>query len=121
MKRPLSPEDYRAFWASVSQRDIVCVGCQQFGNRWKCLNRSGGRLDAHHLIPQQTLKRELPREQLRAALMDPRNGMLLGRYHHDLVESRMVTLTAPPAAWEFAEEYGLAHHLERRCRRGESV
>ncbi len=120
MRRQLSALDYGLFYRQVAERDLACQGCHQWPEeRWKCINRSGGILDAHHLIPQQVLKRELPADQLKTALTDPRNGMLLGRYHHDRAESRMRTLIAPAAAWEFAAELGLTYALERRCLREE--
>jgi hypothetical protein len=94
-------------------------------------------VDAHHLIPKQVLKREAgapipgmlrlavapecaPGEEafreLDAALMDPRNGVLVRRYHHDALEARRIVVPKrlwPVDALEFAEELGLGWWVDK--------
>jgi len=117
VKRNLSPLDYSLFYRAVAERDDhSCQACRVFPeDRWKCHHRSEGRMDAHHWIPQRTLKRELPPERFHAAVRDPRNGVLLGRYHHDMIEHAMRRLPVPAHVERFAAEYGLGWWLERRA------
>ena len=71
-----------------------------------------GRLDAHHLIRQQVLRRKAPEE----ARMDPRVGVALCDRHHTLVTRAMVRLRrdeVPAQAWAFAAQYDLRDELER--------
>jgi hypothetical protein len=117
----------------------------------RCERISGGVVDAHHLLPKQVLKREAPRgivmfdgawvwpevmeahvneegrgnyrrRKLDDLLMDPRNGILVRRYHHDQLERRLraIPLDKMPAdALEFADELGLRWWLENQeSRRG---
>ena len=75
-----------------------------------------GPLDAHHVIPQRVLKRELPADALPDALADPRNGVPVCRRHHDALECRSLRL-APSQAHEglraFAAQHGLGWYVER--------
>ena len=116
MKRNLSPLDYSAFYRAVAERDDhACQACRAFPeDRWKCVNRSGAILDAHHVIPQRVLRRELPPGKRERALRDPRNGVLLGRWHHGMVEHAMRTLPVPEHVEQFCREYGLEWWLTRR-------
>jgi hypothetical protein len=103
-----------------------------------CDERSGGIVDAHHVLPKQLLKREAkgsgidamlrapgldsyPLEQvwreLGVALMDPRNGIVVRRAHHDQIESRNIAIPVallPADTREFAEELGLLWWLENQ-------
>lgn len=84
--------------------------------RRMCEYVSHPRLDAHHLLPKQVLRRELPEEDVERALLDPRNGIPVRRYHHDALEQRQICVPLarlPREAVAFAEELGLRHHLER--------
>lgn len=116
MKRNLNHGDYFAFFANVAARDGLCVLCDVYPDeRETCRVRSGRVLDAHHVIPQQTLKRELPLPVRMVALNDPRNGVLLGRWHHRMVEARMRELPIPYHVAEFAHDYGLDWWIERQA------
>lgn len=108
----------------------------------RCERMSGGIVDAHHVVGKSTLKREFPRgaqassaegpwsptpragrgrllpaaRDLDTLLMDPRNGILVRRYHHDQVESRMRVIPAaslPAETVAFAEELGLGWYLDK--------
>lgn len=100
-----------------------------------------GELDGHHLIRKNRLKQEYPHGaffesdkahpvlltsnpelvthsgiSLGGILEDPRNGILVCRRHHDMVEGGQVTILRdelPPRVFDFAEEYGLAGWLDR--------
>ena len=114
-KRPMSALDYSAFSRGVfALHGDGCWACRtDTSNRWKCHDRSDGRLDFHHILSQSLLRREVPAELLPAALADPRNGVPLRRYHHDLVEHNMVYIEIPEVAWVFAADFELAWALER--------
>ena len=137
--------DYPTFLQAVARRDgpQACWGCHlQPWTRSRCLSLSAGLYDAHHFIAKQTIKREFPHGALRLSgpleplgrnddptlyqservvtttelLIDPRNGVLMGRWHHDQLEARMLRPTfddLPAAAVAFAVELGLLHRLER--------
>ena len=71
-----------------------------------------GRLDLHHVIYQQTL-----RKHGHAGLTgDFRNMVVLCRFHHEQHHSRFRPIPAallPEEAWEFADELGLTWWVER--------
>lgn len=106
-----------------------CWGCNvQPMQRWKCLDRSAGRYDRHHLISQQTIRREFPRghdgRTLDELLQDPRNIVQVGRWHHAQIEAHMLNpgwASLPDAAVEFAVELDLEHLLARRYARGQAA
>lgn len=107
--------------------------------RERCELVSGGIVDAHHLLGRRVLKREcrqgvlLPpapemarwdgsvppaevpldpprRRSLDDLLMDPRNGIVVRRFHHDQLEGGGLAIPVallPADAREFAEELGL--------------
>lgn len=100
----------------------------QIQARERCRIVSGGIVDAHHLLPKRLLRKESPdREVIRVpgrefdalersyrpldvALMDPRNGILVRRYHHDALEGRALAIPKelwPDDALAFARELGL--------------
>ena len=69
-------------------------------------------IQAAHLIPQQTLRKEGFSEHL----WDPRNGVgACYRAHRrsDAAVERFPVERIPEAAWQFAEELGLTWKLER--------
>lgn len=108
--------------------DPALLGCQ-------------GQLDAHHLVPKQRIKREFHRlnpldewpvrinrawadggsefvswESLAAMLMDARNGVIVCRRHHDLLERRLVVparAELPRGVEEFAAVVGMGWSLDR--------
>jgi hypothetical protein len=104
----------------------ICWACVTIAahEEKKCRFRSM-ELDAHHVLPKQLLKREFPRRHVREdgsvrtlddLLMDPRNGLLLARYHHDALEARMLVVPRsrlPVRVEEFAGELGLGWYLDR--------
>lgn len=87
----------------------------------RCAKVSGFVVDAHHAgVPKQVLKREFPHgdedRALDDLLMDPRNGVLLRRYHHDLIEARTVSIplvALPEATLQFVDELGLRWYLDK--------
>lgn len=98
---------------------MICWGCQLVPEeREKCRDRSMGRTDLHHLLSQQTLRRELRGDsRLPDLLGDHRNMVPVGRYHHGCIEARVLNPVwddLPNEAVVFASEVGLAHLLERR-------
>lgn len=75
-----------------------------------------GRLDPHHLVPQQQIKNAVNGPHLQPALADPRNLVPACRYHHERWHNRRFTIPAsavPAATWEFAMEYALEPSLLR--------
>lgn len=129
MKRHLTAEQYQAFARAVAEQSTAsCFGCRLVpSERWKCHGRSGGAYDAHHLLSQSFLKREIGRddpERLLAALTDPRNGVMVRRWHHDQLENHRIRPTLadlPDAVFAFADEYGLGWALDRYYGRAEAV
>ena len=123
-----------------------CWGCRVRPHEAEKCERLSGVFKTwqqHHVIPQQTLKREFPGgvvvcettyprfedrpaegtkialrgATLREMLGDSRNMVWMREYHHGALEGR-VTLRiffeqVPVPALEFAHQYGLAHHVER--------
>jgi len=70
-------------------------------------------LDAHHVTPLQTLKREGVPE---TAWYDARNGMALCRFHHGRHESGMERVPQELLTddhWQFAAEHNLTYILQR--------
>ena len=76
-----------------------------------------GEMDGHHAgIRKNRLKQEVPADRLAVALSDPRNGLLVCRRHHDLLERGLVVLRRedlPLCVDEFAAEFGLEGWLDR--------
>lgn len=69
-----------------------------------------GRLEAHHHIPKQRIKRALanaPKKVILAALNDPRNGVAGCTFHHGQVEAKKLEFPSPPYLDEFLEEFAL--------------
>lgn len=114
MKRNLSPLDYSEFYRGVVElHGDRCWACRSdTANRWKCVDRSRGILDAHHVIPQRVIKRNVDPELVTQALCDSRNGVMLARWHHDQVEAAMTRILIPHQVMEFASDYGLMWWLE---------
>lgn len=153
----------QAHWAPLGRRTMPtgCYVCdvvvpslgltrgEVIGAQRRCRDVSGGIVDAHHLLPRQVLKRELPHgvytsldgavipcrhsepvdERIRGTeldptprlrsvgdlLMDPRNGIVVRRYHHDVLENSSLAIPVkalPAGAREFAEELGLMWWFE---------
>jgi hypothetical protein len=105
-----------------------------------------GRLEWHHAIKQQRLKRTFPHgarwaqqglasrwvpadrygpvsrygigaRTLDDILGDTRNRVFLCTRHHELVTNGRLKVELPPSVWRFAEEFGLTAQLENDIRR----
>jgi hypothetical protein len=84
--------------------------------RWVALLGCEGVPDAHHILKKNFLGRELSSDGLGAVLMDPRNGAVVCRRHHDLLEGRAVVPSLaelPGDVFDFARELGVSWRLER--------
>lgn len=116
-----------------------CFLCELYpGHRVLCESRSMGRMDFHHVVPQQRIKREYPRGgwvsngvllpvlkdapaspldvTLEVLLADERNLIPLGRWHHAALEAKRVRImreALPDAVEEFARFVGLQWSLDR--------
>ena len=114
-KRPMSALDYSDFARGVfALHGDGCWACRtDTANRWKCLDRSNGLVDWHHILPQRLLKAELHPDVLMDALRDGRNGVCLHRWHHDQCEASFFHIEIPDPAWRFADDYGLTLALEK--------
>jgi hypothetical protein len=115
------------------------------GDKGKCEHRSAGHLDAHHLIRKALLKVEFPRGARRPLsdprgvpvweasprgwesepgwdtmsldqiVWDPRNGVPVGRWHHDQLEARRLVIPRallPAPVEAFAAELELGRRLD---------
>jgi hypothetical protein len=100
-----------------------------------------GRLEWHHAVKQQRLRREFPVGAWRLThgdvtwkrieprwpvppivpnevvslddiLGDPRNRVWLCSHHHELVTNGRLDVALPRSVWEFAREFGLDAQLE---------
>lgn len=71
--------------------------------------------DLHHIIRQQTIKRELPMDLWDAALTDRRNIVSLCRNHHHKITVKSLHLdeSLAPRVREFARTYQLEPFLDR--------
>lgn len=84
------------------------------GKRCARCGRSA-RLEAHHVVPKQTLKREIDNERHVDVLYDPRNGVALCAICHERhtnASDRLPRSLVPAAAWGFAAEYGFEWIIE---------
>ena len=116
MRRHMSPLNYSVFARGVNDLypDVACWACQTDpANRWKCLERSAGLVDVHHIVPQRVIRREVEPAFVIQALRDPRNGVPLRRWHHTMVEAAMTRIALPDEAWAFAADFELVWYLER--------
>lgn len=76
---------------------------------------SQGRLDVHHVVPQQVIKREVHEEDVREALLDERNLIPMCRRHHELYENRRFRFTReelPASVEAFARDEALEWWLD---------
>lgn len=103
-----------------------------------------GRLEWHHVVKQQRLKREFrygawrhPGEatyrpigrhgvrsihetehlSLTQILGDPRNRVWVCSFHHERISNGRVKVELPDSVWEFARAFGLEGMLENDLRR----
>jgi 5-methylcytosine-specific restriction endonuclease McrA len=77
-----------------------------------------GRMDAHHVISQQALKRRAAESGLDPLLLtgDPANGMPLCRRCHEKHTNAVESIPrhlVPRSAWTFAASLGLTWWIER--------
>lgn len=117
--------DYLTYMQGIARAfpGVECWVCDLTDDpRWhaRCIDVSGHERDGHHLVPKQTIKRELRRvyspDELREVLWDPRNGIPVRRYCHDLLERcmfRIPRLRLPASVEEFAGDVGLDWYLDR--------
>lgn len=95
-----------------------------YRSAWRCSladETCDGRVEAHHIITRQTLRRlaelGLLTGELELALGDDRNGLALCASHHHRVERGSITLTRddlPEVVEGFAEDYGCAAELDAK-------
>ena len=127
------------------QADRICWGCEIdcTTTAWATCRSQSLLRDAHHLIPQRVLRLEFPHgvflgerdgrpawlkvpfpgavsgvpvRSLEQLLDDPRNGVMVGRWHHERIEShRTIPLRhhLPADVWAFAIELDIEWMLER--------
>ena len=79
------------------------------------------KMDAHHVIKQQTIRNNVPGEVRMTAQWDPRNGIPLCRKHHSRVTlgtDQVPKDRLPGEIWAFAADYGLSWVLERAYKEG---
>jgi hypothetical protein len=106
------------FWASVTRRGAArCWLCEVWpADKGRCGQMSAGVLDAHHVIRKALLRVEFPLGALDQIVWDARNGVPVGRWHHDQVENaraRIPRSVMPAGVEEFAAELGLGWRLDR--------
>lgn len=102
--------------------------------RARCEHASGGVVDAHHLVPRRVIKGLAQGERVRlpglevgdrgqvlygveTVLMDPRNAILVRRYHHDALEGAALAIPKvlwPEEALAFARELDLEYWIDNR-------
>lgn len=94
----------KEFWMAVTDEGTSGCALAYVGGCY-------GKLDPHHYIPQQRLKRcGFDDKTLAAVLTDPRNGVPLCRYHHERVENANDPLETPRPLDldEFLADYGIS-------------
>lgn len=131
------------FWQDVTDHGRApCLLCEHLpAQAAHCAQRSVGRKDAHHVIPQQRIRGEYPRGAMLHGLSglllpilkgyeppeamvvplddllgDPRNGVCLARFHHAMLENHRVFIRRewlPVDAEAFADLVGLQWVLSR--------
>ena len=88
---------------------------------WRCLFHDegdcDGRLQAHHLIPRQTLKALARRgiiepAKLDEAIADARNGIIVCESDHALKVPRLKRDDLPERVESFADDWGVAAELD---------
>jgi hypothetical protein len=96
------------FFRSTVDRRARCVVCHKNKREaWA----AGSRLQAHHVLPAQALKKR----GLHEHLWDPRNGVPVCKHDHEnhtTAYRRIPRAALPPGAEEFAAELGLQHLLD---------
>lgn len=108
--RTPSPEQIHR--ARVLLRDGMVCALERTG---QCV---GVELAAHHIIPRQVLRRELPEGwPLAHAIADERNGMMLCQKHHDWPGALVWSdVPDPRGLLDFAEQYNLVGRLMHQFR-----
>lgn len=114
-KKAVGTKEQRAhFHATVLRRDRHCPVTDD--------GRHDGPLEAHHVIPQEALKRTLDEESLPKVLWDPEIGRAVCRRHHGRhtgAARRLPASVITPRAREIAEAIGLGHVLDKTYRKEE--
>ncbi len=78
----------------------------------------GGRMEWHHILSQQRLRRELRHQPggFSVALLDPANLLFICKQHHEQVTNARLRFTRaelPESVEAFAEAHGVAWMLDR--------
>lgn len=122
-RKPLRPQAKKA----TSKVELQAAGLwRRFvlarGPWLKCQTEHPGdaaeSLEAHHVIPQQTLRSHARLHGLTAPelLWDPRVGVAVSGRRHDRHHSGHEPIRRaelPPDVFEFAEQYGLGWYIDR--------
>jgi hypothetical protein len=135
----------RAYWASRRTSPTGCWVCDTLvPSNWgpieatafraRCASVSRGIVDAHHLVPRRVIKGLVQGGEVRlpgleggirgqvfcglgTVLMDPRNAILVRRYHHDALEGAALAIPKvlwPEEALAFARELDLEYWIDNR-------
>lgn len=94
--------------------------------KWDVCDSGSPDTQAHHVIPQQTLRRRARDLGVDANLLlwDRRNGVELTRRRHERHHSGHEPLTGadvPASVFEFAEQFGLGWWLEKHLPEAEAA
>jgi hypothetical protein len=112
-KKAVGTREQRAhFHSTVLRRDRHCPVVDD--------GRHDGPLEAHHVIPQEALKKILDAKSLPAVLWDPEIGRAVCRRHHGRhtgAARRLPASVLTPRAREIAEALGLGHVLDKTYRK----
>lgn len=112
-------------WSAMVREKGISVPMDERATDWRRFGDCDGPMDAHHLVSKQRIKRDWPHPlwfpdgdlpTTAAVLMDVRNGVIVCRRHHDLLERRLVVPSRaelPEDAVEFAEEVGMGWSIDR--------
>lgn len=112
-KKAVGTKEQRAhFHSTVLRRDKRCPVTDD--------GRHDGPLQAHHVIPQEALKRVLDDASLPSVLWDPEIGRAICERHHARhtgATRRLPTSVITGRVREIAEALGLGHILDKTYRK----
>lgn len=103
----------KRFWREqvTAKGCVMCAACPPSREVRAAFGPDLRWIQGHHVIPKQVLKRT----GLSAFLWDVRNGIGLCAYHHERHERQREPVPfdlLPAAAFEFADEIDMRHHLD---------